>query len=267
MQESTDRVVTSDANLQDLLRLEAVRLRRRPGPLCLPELLRDLGVTLSSAPDLAGGAHGILRSQKGRWEIVLPMEKGKGSADLSPRERFTVAHELGHIALFDNGVKPPRQRGEYWRIEELCNIFAGQLLIADRELEVPFPRDRPTGARELLLRTKTLAKTLSVSFEAAARRVTAHVDRSAIVRIRIGSGPHPTFVVQWATESENWLQSGRGKRLTPKHALFGFVEQECAAQPSTIHEVPLPPRAVVASQWTPIRLDVAARLTSATTSV
>jgi hypothetical protein len=169
--------------------------------------------------------------------------------------------------LFDNGIKPPRQRREYWQIEELCNAFAGHLLIADRELEAPFPRDRPTGARELLLRTKTLAKTLSVSFEAAARRVTAHVDRSAIVRIRIGSGPHPTFVVQWATESESWLESGRGKRLTPKHALYGFVEQVCATQTSTIHEVALPPRAVVASQWAPMRLDVAARLTSAATSM
>ncbi|MHB8499512.1 MAG: ImmA/IrrE family metallo-endopeptidase [Candidatus Acidiferrales bacterium] len=265
MQASPDPVATNDASLRDLLRSEAVRLRTRPGPLCLPELLLDLGVTLSSAPDLAGRAHGILRSQNGRWDIVLPMEEGKGIADLSPRQRFTVAHELGHIALYDNGIKPPRQRREYWRIEELCNIFAGQLLIADRELEASFPRDRPTGARELLLRTKILATTLSVSFEAAARRVTAHVGQSAFVRIRISSGPHPTFVVQWATESENWLQSGRGKRLTPKHSLFGFVAQECAAQPSTIHEVLLPPRAVVASQWTPIRLDLAARLTSATT--
>jgi hypothetical protein len=267
MHESPNSIVTSDASLRDFLRLEAVRLRARPGPLCLPELLSDLGVTLSSAPDLVGRAHGILRSQNGRWEIVLPMEGGRDSADLSPRDRFTVAHELGHIALFANGVKPPRQRREYWQVEELCNIFAGQLLIADRELETSFPRDRPTAARELLLRTKALAKTLSVSFEAAARRVTAHVDRSAIARIRIGSGPQPTFVVQWATESESWLKSGRGKRLTPKHALYRFVEQVCATQTSTIHEVTLPPHAVVASQWTPMRLDVGARLTSATTSL
>lgn len=229
------------------------------------ELLTDLGVVLSTAPKVAGKAHGILKLQDGRWEIVLPAEGGKGRPDLSPRERFTVAHEIGHIVLYHHGVRPPRDRSEYWRIEDLCNLFAGQLLIAEHELVEAFPPERPIGPRELLLRTKRLAKTLSVSFEAAARRVTAHVDRSAIGRIRIGSGSELTFVIEWSTESETWLQSGRGKRITPKHPLFGFVAQECAAQQPELREMQLSPRAVVASQWTPVRLDFAARLTSALT--
>jgi hypothetical protein len=229
----------------------------------LSELLSDLGVVLSTASKVAGKAHGILKLQNGQWEIVLPAEGGKGRPYLSPRERFTVAHEIGHIVLYHYGLRPPRDRREYWQVEDLCNLFAGQLLIAEHELVTAFPPERPIGPRELLLWTKRLAKTLSVSFEAAARRVTAHVDRSAIARVRIDSGSELTFVIEWSTESETWLKSGRGKRITPKHPLFGFVAQECAAQQPDVREVQLTPRAAMASQWTPVRLDFAARFTGA----
>jgi hypothetical protein len=138
-------------------------------------------------------------------------------------------------------------------------MFAGRLLIADAELSEAFPRDCEISARELLLKTKMLAKTLSVSFEASARRVTEHLGRSAIVRIRVNHGTLTTFVIQWATESEHWLQSGRGKRITPEHLLFELVSREWAEQQPLIREAHLPPFVAVASQWTPVHLDLAAR--------
>ena len=52
---------------------------------------------------------------------------------LSPRERFSVAHELGHcIAYQSRGLKPVAERGdrrEYWYQERAMNEFASTLLV------------------------------------------------------------------------------------------------------------------------------------------
>lgn len=224
------------------------------------QVLHRLGVSLSVADELAGKAHGILRLINGSWEIVLPAPPSADPEHLSPRHRFTVAHELGHMILYNQGVQRARDRRAYWQIEDLCNAFAGQLLISDVELDEAFPRDADISARELLVRTKLLARRLLVSFEAAGRRVTTHVARSAFVRIRVSEAKPPRFVILWATENERWLESGRGKHIRADHALFGLVSDEQLTMRASIRELALPPTAIIASQWTNPHLDVAARI-------
>src|SRR5437879_6458839 len=131
---------SSAAGLSDLLRKEANRLRAAPGPVPMGMLLNQLGIRVSTAEELAGGAHGILRLNNGSWEIVLPAGTTTDAEHLSPRHRFTVAHEIGHIILYEHGVQPPRTRRAHWQIEELCNGFAGRLLISDADLGEAFPQ-------------------------------------------------------------------------------------------------------------------------------
>ena len=51
---------------------------------------------------------------------------------LNSRERFSVAHELGHWILFNRlQIGPESERRLYWEQEEVINAFAGQLLVPD----------------------------------------------------------------------------------------------------------------------------------------
>jgi hypothetical protein len=51
---------------------------------------------------------------------------------LTPPERFSLAHELGHIVAFKEfGVRPETERKAYWEQELIMNDFARSLLIPD----------------------------------------------------------------------------------------------------------------------------------------
>ena len=51
---------------------------------------------------------------------------------LNSRERFSVAHELGHWVLYDRFQIGPESEGRpYWEQEEVINAFAGHLLVPD----------------------------------------------------------------------------------------------------------------------------------------
>jgi hypothetical protein len=252
---------SSPQSLKPFLRAEAARLRSKGGELRLEELLADLRITLSRARELGGNAHGLLRLRNDDWEIVLPGPDTRVVATaLSSRERFTVAHEIGHFVLHRHGVASPRRRSDYWRLEEMCNWFAGQLLISDRELGEAFPTSAEVSATNLLVQTKMLATTLVVSFEASARRVTDYISGSALARIQLTPGTESVLVVEWATESQPWLRAGRGRRLKPEHPLFGLIVEQGRGVTTVVREMPIPPHAVVASQWSRLYVDVAARI-------
>src|SRR5882724_1715204 len=55
---------------------------------------------------------------------------------LTPRERFSVAHELGHLIAFrEFNLPPAREKNTYWTQETWMNRFAATLLIPDVVLE------------------------------------------------------------------------------------------------------------------------------------
>jgi hypothetical protein len=82
-----------------------------------------LSVT-SSPPEIVLAAH--LRPHSRRW-----FPKYAGSA-LEARDRYAVAHELGHYLLLRAGSPMPLGRAEYFVVEDLCNEFASVLLVPDR---------------------------------------------------------------------------------------------------------------------------------------
>ena len=55
---------------------------------------------------------------------------------LTPRERFSVAHELGHLVAFrELNLLPAQEKSMYWTQEAWMNRFAATLLIPDILLE------------------------------------------------------------------------------------------------------------------------------------
>jgi hypothetical protein len=55
---------------------------------------------------------------------------------LTARERFSIAHELGHWILFSRlGIGPQADNRTYWEHERAVNEFAGQLLAPDWLIE------------------------------------------------------------------------------------------------------------------------------------
>jgi len=72
---------------------------------------------------------------------VLPYEEGL----LTPRERFSVAHELGHwIAVKHLGASTQLDKKTYWEHERTINEFAGRLLAPDWLIK-SWLKDTPEG--------------------------------------------------------------------------------------------------------------------------
>lgn len=70
--------------------------------------------------------------RQGCSEAVVSLRPSDESA-LTPRERFSVAHELGHCLVYlkhdFQPVQETADRGRYWRQERAMDDFAGTLLV------------------------------------------------------------------------------------------------------------------------------------------
>jgi hypothetical protein len=87
------------------------------------------------------------------------------------RERFTIAHELGHAVLERTGARPPRSGPE---VERICDRFAGYLLMPER----PFLAE--VGGEISVGRLRLLAERFATSLRATAHRYTGVTDTSVL---------------------------------------------------------------------------------------
>jgi len=60
--------------------------------------------------------------------IVIP-QSHPTAGNLSLRDRFSVAHELGHYLVWRAHGRLPGSGKEYWEHEVICDRFAGRLLV------------------------------------------------------------------------------------------------------------------------------------------
>lgn len=89
------------------------------------------------------------------------------SMPLSVRERFTIAHEIGHWVLDSQLKWSPQSEREFHLTEDACNRFAAALLVPDR-VTAEF---RSASPQESLLELTRVARVCRVSPEVAARRI------------------------------------------------------------------------------------------------
>lgn len=109
---------------------------------------------------------------------------------VSGRLRFTLAHELGHILMLRNGMKCT---------EELCNEFAGALLMPERE----FLRQRGATLEQ---RTVKFGVSKTAVWRRASRIAELQWERDVHARIDdvIKYGDDLTRMLQAAIDGEYW---------------------------------------------------------------
>lgn len=129
-----------------------------------------VGAKVTTLPNSSSslGNHGALKVRDGNWHIGVP-------ANLSPeRRRFSIAHEIGHILLFNAVADSPalvRELGStaiHPQVERLCNLAAAHILMPSKSVFGDLSELGTSTARNIL---NDLSTRYYVSYEAMARRI------------------------------------------------------------------------------------------------
>lgn len=108
-----------------------------PPPVELTNVCRRLGISLVDSHYENRSFEAILLPEKGGLTVSLKRKCAAGKT-YNLRERFTIAHEIGHSMFYDNNRRPPvrlvpgsmsPQSKSFVREEQLCNSFAAALLV------------------------------------------------------------------------------------------------------------------------------------------
>jgi len=125
------------ADAETAMRRACTDLRQRTeqqvAPFALTPMLEILSATRADAP-AARGAHGRLSAARTGWTIYR-------RTDLPWRRvRFTEAHEVGHILLYEklasnrSWLDDLHSAANHQRVERLCDLAASELLMPAEEL-------------------------------------------------------------------------------------------------------------------------------------
>lgn len=140
-----------------------------PPPVDLVSVARQLGAEISLyRPRREARPHAHLTVQNSRWQIAVP------ATESCVRRRFSIAHEMAHVILFDSLADQPSPLSELRAhslsslVERLCDFGAARIVMPfsafNSEMGYNFA---PTYAAIQGIATRFL-----VSVEAAARRAT-----------------------------------------------------------------------------------------------
>lgn len=136
-------------------------------PIDIEGIVRSLGISIVFS--LQSDPSRVAEARKGvqnRYSIVLFRDSDE-EKELSPAERFSLAHELGHILLDLRYGLQPKNRDQYWEAEEWCDSFAAELLIPQNAV----PRNHISLPLQALAILNEVEERCRVSHEAAARRI------------------------------------------------------------------------------------------------
>ena len=199
------------------LTVEAERLATvDDGPTDLTRVLSSAQVGLRLVTTESSEKHGRIRQAPNGWEITVFRNKQVRSTpgSLSGRERFTTAHEFGHYLVETLFGFRSRSRGEYWRLEKLCNEFAGQLLIPSSALS--FDADQTRSACDVATLVADIAHRTQVTMEPVARRIIPSLGQPCSFAY-LEPWTYPTTGrtgrISWVTESRRWLGSGQRRAV------------------------------------------------------
>jgi hypothetical protein len=118
----------------------------------------------------------------GPLEVVVPTAVFVRSEWLTHRGRYLLAHELAHVFLMELGVPEPSSKSDYWKVENLADLFACCLLLPTTVVS----SGRPIGSLSVgsvsawIDRTSRIAQ---VPWFTAAVRVAATEPRTFALRL------------------------------------------------------------------------------------
>ncbi len=101
-------------------------------PINLDALLKSLKIELLFKVDpVVKKSFGRLlySAQEGYKIQLVGAKKGESARTLSPRERFTIGHELAHYFLIEKFSLNPQEGRRYREVEDICDDFSARLLV------------------------------------------------------------------------------------------------------------------------------------------
>jgi hypothetical protein len=171
----------------------------RHAPVDLAAVAQRVGARVVVDRDGQTRGHGTTTAGRAGFEVRV---SGVASEALTPRQRFTVAHELGHVLFLQAGLGPASTRGEYWLLEEACNRAAGRILVP------PWlaPRDA-VAPQEVASWLTALQVRAGLSLEAASKELVLSAPNGIATIGLVPTGDDRTLV--------RWSLSGRGDAGVP----------------------------------------------------
>jgi IrrE N-terminal-like domain len=228
--------------VRDYLRMDAARLRAaRIAPVDVEVLARALGLRVRfEATSVRRAPEATLVPGVTNAEIVLFRNSDPGRAERL-RERFTLAHEIGHYCVLRRFNVRPRTRSEYWRLEQACDDFAGRLLVDDDDI------DRVAGdlstPKKVMSAIRGLGDACEVSFPVAAHRLVDRIPSISVCRMIYAKSPRDDCLatVKWCWEDSNdpWLDYGQGRFIGRDSIIGEVIENLAVAQIGASEEIEL----------------------------
>lgn len=168
-------------------------------------------------------------------QVVVYRSSASDARPLSSRERFTVAHEIGHYVVEDKLGIHPGCRGEYWGLEDVCNEFAARVLMPDWALE-PYLEGGTNTALGLYQAVQDLMRRANVSMVAASRRLVPFIPGASALEVREGMsrGAGVAIVVQWAVEAQPIFTLRPQATVRPNHILHGLLPSRWGVTNATV---------------------------------
>jgi Zn-dependent peptidase ImmA (M78 family) len=148
------------------------------------------------------------------------------------RQRFTIAHEVGHTFFFDLG----RREDKRYRIrddsldgmtrssaeEQLCNFAAAEILMPDHQFANLARETGPTASS-----LRDLAKKFDVSLQAAARRVADTLSLNITVALWEYDASTSTYATSWLHRGASGRGPGKRKlRIKKTDPGFGILHSK-----------------------------------------
>jgi hypothetical protein len=187
-------------------------------PVDLHRICNDLHADIVTIP--ATSKPSVERTDR-RAQIRLPRRGKQSSDDYNSWQRFVIAHELAHLILDRAGQVSTYDRSDYWKAEEVCNRFAGNLLLPDHALQ-PLLTDLGVASCSSLVEfIPKIAQRACVMWETVAYRI-SELNRSFDFLLIEGKRflPDPLFVVRVSTLANN---VGARTKLDSETALAIFL--------------------------------------------
>lgn len=200
-----------DPRLAWMLESAEILTRGRALPVQIRHLLKELDVDLIKEVEPKRDGSGELRkSSRSNYQIVL-FRATDAPRPLRPRERFTVAHEIGHLLLEERYQWHPTTSADYHLREDFCNQFAAHLLIPEEQLDQLLLPSATAALGHLL----HVSQTCRVSLEVAARRIAGHVPNIAYVTVieTKNRGGERVFASLWGAGRTGNISMARRKHF------------------------------------------------------
>jgi IrrE N-terminal-like domain len=196
-------------------------------PVDVERVVRTLGLPpVEVREDARRRAHGVLRSSSTGHNVVVFRKHKRAEHRLSPSERVTVAHEIGHFIVERELSFRPQRTSEYWELERCCDEFARMLLLPAAAI-ASLVAEPPRSAAQLLNHVRQLSRKAEVPTGTTSNQLLLHWKRGAMVALRetVERRDAVRAAVWWSIESEPLFGLRSRTHLRHGHPLAAIVAE------------------------------------------